>query len=614
MKLRQGKSPVPGGDSSAGTSAAGEKAAGSHNVRLWFRNLPLNRKILLLICLIAFLPLGLVLTFSVAEIRKQSEENQIYALNQGYVQVSQAVEDKLSRMHNISTILAVNDMVNLDLSLTDERALADQLIMFENMSSYVYVMEMSFDSNHIVFYIDDSFPVVSDSSGRYRSLETARKTGWYQQLKENNGKPTWVSFQEDRYDAGDSYVAITRALWDPDDYSRANGILSVSLERSLLEELLIGAAPDQLLYLETSSGSLIAANCPEEELIRLPAEVRMPGDTDFSRKKIDGTAYMVRSSLLDKSGLYLVSLDPLRSIQQETDLISSRIWLMFGAVCIFIVLSFLPLTRSILSRLQVLKEQMLLVKKGDIRKIHVDQEYQDEIGQLVTYYNEMVDKVDELIQEQYALGQEKTGAELKALQSQINPHFLYNTLDMINWMAQKNETANIRSVVQAMSRFYRLTLNRGRDIVSISDEVKMCDAYMEIQRRRYKGRILYTAEVDEEILDCMIPKITLQPFLENAIIHGISQKEDARGTVILNGWAEDGRITLSVTDDGVGMVTGEARSASTGSHYGMDNIEKRLKLFFGEEIPIQVESSPGMGTCVILNIPIRREPEEGRQQ
>lgn len=84
--------------------------------------------------------------------------------------------------------------------------------------------------------------------------------------------------------------------------------------------------------------------------------------------------------------------------------------------------------------------------------------------------------------------------------------------------------------------------------------------------------------------------------------------------MILNGWAEDGRITLSVTDDGVGMVTGEARSASSGSHYGMNNIEKRLKLFFGEEIPIQVESSPGMGTCVILNIPIRREPEEGRQQ
>lgn len=104
---------------------------------------------------------------------------------------------------------------------------------------------------------------------------------------------------------------------------------------------------------------------------------------------------------------------------------------------------------------------------------------------------------------------------------------------MINWMAQKNETDNIRSVVQSMSSFYRLTLSRGQDIVSIGDEVRMCEAYMEIQRRRYRGRILYEAEVDGDILDCLIPKITLQPFLENAIVHGINEKEDARGAVIL---------------------------------------------------------------------------------
>ena len=203
---------------------------------------------------------------------------------------------------------------------------------------------------------------------------------------------------------------------------------------------------------------------------------------------------------------------------------------------------------------------MIRVQGGEIKKIQVGREYHDEIGQLVTHYNEMADKMDELMQEQYALGQEKMGAELKALQSQINPHFLYNTLDMINWMAQKNETDNIRSVVQAMSGFYRLTLSKGHDIVTIADEVKMCDAYMEIQRRRYRGKILYEAEVDREILDCLIPKITLQPFLENAIIHGISEKEDGRGMVILNGWMEDGRITLSVTDDGPGMVKGEVKT------------------------------------------------------
>ena len=149
--------------------------------------------------------------------------------------------------------------------------------------------------------------------------------------------------------------------------------------------------------------------------------------------------------------------------------------------------------------------------------------------------------------------------------------------------------------------------------MSIADEVKLCEAYMEIQKRRYRGRICYEAEVEEGIMNCLIPKITLQPFLENAVIHGINEKEDARGEVLLNGWMEDERITLSVTDDGVGMQEKGKETDKGGSHYGMVNIAERLKLFFGEEIPVQVESSPGVGTCVIINIPVRRQ-QEGEEE
>ena len=146
--------------------------------------------------------------------------------------------------------------------------------------------------------------------------------------------------------------------------------------------------------------------------------------------------------------------------------------------------------------------------------------------------------------------------------------------------------------------------------VSIRDEVEMCEAYMEIQKRRYKGRICYEVEVDEDILECLIPKITLQPFLENAIIHGINEKAEGRGTVILNGWMEDGRITLSVTDDGEGMREEDKKKSGQGSHYGLTNIEHRLGLFFGESIPVQIERSPGIGTCVIINIHGRPGMEE----
>lgn len=579
----------------------------------WFQNLSLNNKIVLLVCLAEFLPVGLTLIISLTTLQNRAEEQQLYALNQGYSQVSQTVGDKLSRVHNISTLLAVNDMINLSLKLSGEEAdIAQQLANFENINSYTYGMEMAFESSNIVFYVDDSVPVVNDSGGRYRSIEAAEEMEWFADLEANNGRPTWVSFRGDIIDQGGGYVAITRKLWDQNDYSKDIGVLAVLLERRYLEDMLIDSAKQQIMYLETAEGSLLASNVAQEELIRLPFACRNSNDREFREATLEEGRYLVRSQLIDKTNTYLVSMLPYQVMKKEVMSVNIRMILLYLLVCVGILMVMIPLTRSVTSRIQLVKDQMVQIQQGTIRKIDVEQNYTDEIGQLITRFNEMVDKVEELMKEQYALGQEKTGAQLKALQSQINPHFLYNTLDMINWMAQKNETDNIRYVVQAMSRFYRLTLSKGHDIVTIADEVGMCEAYMEIQRRRYKGRIHYEVEVEEDILNYLIPKITLQPFLENAIIHGINEKEDGRGTVVLNGWMEDGRITLSVTDDGRGMTKDDQKKSVTESHYGMENIAQRLKLFYGEEIPVLVESSPGVGTCVIINIPLRsKEEDEG---
>lgn len=568
----------------------------------------LSTKIIILVCLAGMLPIGIGLVISVREIQKQSYEQQLYALNQGYEQTSQALEDKMSRLHNISTMLAVNNMLNLSLKLTgEEKALAQQLADFESIDSYAYGMEMAFETSNIWFYIDDALPVVSENMGRYRSLGTVRQMAWYQELMNSNGTPTWVSFSENKYDMSRAYVAIARQLWDQEDYSREIGVLVVSLERDILEDMMIGAVEGQAVYVETEEGSLLAANMEEQALPRIPAGLRNEQSGSFHEVVLDGKSCMVRSQLLDRTNVYLVSVVDKDRLLSTTSVANVGLVTWYLLVCLVVLAVFIPLTRSITGRLKQLKAQMMLAQDGTFLKIENAEDYADEIGQLVGRYNGMTEQVSDLLQEQYALGQEKMQLELKALQSQINPHFLYNTLDMINWMAQKNEMDNIRSVVQSMSSFYRLTLSGGQDIVSIGDEVRMCGAYMEIQKRRYRGRILYEAEVDEDILDCLIPKITLQPFLENAIVHGINEKEDARGVVILNGWMEDGRITLSVTDDGRGISMEGQKKSTEGSHYGMENIEKRLTLYYGEEIPIQIESSPGVGTCIIINIPVRKK-------
>ena len=383
-------------------------------------------------------------------------------------------------------------------------------------------------------------------------------------------------------------------------------LFAAGMPQQLLTQL---ANPENLallLYLETGQGEMIVSNVEEEHLVYyVPKEYTEGKYSAFYNTVIDEEEYAVRSQEIRDTGIFLISLVPIRAMKEENNGVVWRMSLLYLCICVLVILGFIPLTGFVTKRLKLLQRQMEQASDGGICKIEVEENVMDEVGQLIVRYNEMAGKVEESLKVQYALGEEKTGAELKALQSQINPHFLYNTLDMINWMAQKNEMENIRDVVQAMSKFYRLTLSKGHDAVTIGDEIKMCDAYMEIQKRRYKGRINYEVEVEEEILEYRIPKITLQPFIENAIIHGINEKDEARGIIIVNGWMEDGRITLSVTDDGVGMDK-NSNDKGTGSHYGMANIQKRLQLFYQEEIQILVESSLGVGTCIIINIPMKK--------
>lgn len=172
-------------------------------IKQWYHRLSLSTKIIALVCLAGMLPIGVGLVVSMREIQKQSHAQQLYALNQGFEQTSQALEDKMSRLHNISAMLAVNDMVNLSLKLTgEEKELAQQLADFESIDSYAYGMEMAFETSNIWFYIDDALPVVNDGRGRYRSLNTVYQTQWYQELMNGNGTPTWVSFSEDTYEHG----------------------------------------------------------------------------------------------------------------------------------------------------------------------------------------------------------------------------------------------------------------------------------------------------------------------------------------------------------------------------------------------------------------------------
>lgn len=241
---------------------------------------------------------------------------------------------------------------------------------------------------------------------------------------------------------------------------------------------------------------------------------------------------------------------------------------------------------------------------------YIENTSNDELGELIDSYNYMIGKMSILIEDQYKLGKSVKNAELKALQSQINPHFLYNTLDMINWMSYKKMNKEISVAVNTLAKFYKLSLNKGNDLVSIKNELQHATLYVKIQNMRYNDRISLKINVDDEINDYLIPKITLQPILENAINHGILGKGQGNGIISILGYSIDSHIVLIVADDGIGMkeesinlLLTNKLSSSKGSGYGLKNINKRIKLLYGESYGLSFKSSYGHGTSVTIKIP-----------
>lgn len=235
--------------------------------------------------------------------------------------------------------------------------------------------------------------------------------------------------------------------------------------------------------------------------------------------------------------------------------------------------------------------------------IGVQVDGKDEIGELAQSYNHMTKKLNSLVKQLTASQQIQRESELKALQAQINPHFLYNTLATINWMAMGNLTGKIITMVDNLSTFYRLSLNKGREYLRIDEEIMLVKAYTDIQKTRMDDRINFYYDISDEIMDSYTLKLVLQPFIENAIIHGAEHKKKATN-IIIKGYRLNENIIFEIIDDGVGMKTSNIPMAKPYSGgYGIRNVHEKIQLLYGNSFGVNIFSKVGIGTVATITIP-----------
>ncbi|MBQ8547073.1 MAG: sensor histidine kinase [Lachnospiraceae bacterium] len=293
----------------------------------------------------------------------------------------------------------------------------------------------------------------------------------------------------------------------------------------------------------------------------------------------------------------------------------------FGTIFLLLLFLsyFIPLsiTRPILRLEKVTKQ----VAEGDL-SVRSDVENGVEVRALSDSLNAMIDKINDLLEQVTTEQVRLRKAEFELLQAQINPHFLYNTLDTIIWLAEAGEQKKVVSMVGSLSDFFRSTLNRGKDIVTLKDELQHVRSYLEIQQVRYQDILQYEIEVPEEMYACRLPKITIQPLVENALYHGIKNKRGV-GRIRITCCRTENGCKLRVVDNGIGITRerlaqvqdGILNKVLTGKDiYGLYNVNERIRLNFGEAYGISIKSEYGEGTVVSVLVPYVESEEENKPE
>ncbi len=283
-------------------------------------------------------------------------------------------------------------------------------------------------------------------------------------------------------------------------------------------------------------------------------------------------------------------------------------------IILFIVAIFLAImvSNSIVKPIQALKNNMIEVSKGNLRSYY-EVKNNDEISILGKVFNQMLSMIENLINQVVDTQSQKRNAEFRALQSQINPHFLYNTLDTLQWKALEYNAFEVADMINSLSKFFRISLNGGKEFITIEDEIEHVRNYLEIQKIRYQDKISYKVSVDSLVNKALVPKLIIQPLVENSIYHGLKPKKDG-GNIYINVYLKEENVFIEVIDNGIGISTSKLEfirknlSLSIESdHYGLYNINERLKLTFGEKYKMEIESGASSQTTVLLKIPMINE-------
>lgn len=574
-----------------------------------------------LFLILVVVPFTFYTVIVVSQVTVQMESQGFHSADQVLAQAASFVESKADLVKRALDLMSLNPVVRVA-AVTDPQVYNKDPGLWIRDATDVKTVVDSVGQNNpdvrtFVFYTEGGLgaAVAGQESSQFLSLKDHGDQAWYRALLPDENRAQWFPPGGGFSHGEPSDVHALRRV--PDDLSlwKTAGWIRADVKVRGFEEILDKAefSPSSPAFLADAQGNLVALS---QRAKALGAEALGPlrassGAGWVRTASQEGVVYRVNRTLIESTGWSLVVAIPEQDIGAFGDRTRSLLVLVLAGMLALLIPISLWAASGATYRLSLLLAGVRRIRDGSL-DVSLPEAGQDEIGELTRSFNGMVARIRDLVDEQYRMGLEVKNLELQALQAQINPHFLYNTLDLISGLALRNGQGPIVETVSALSKFYRLSLSGGAEIIPLRKEVDHAEAYVRIQNLRFEAAIHWAVDVPEALGEVPVLKMILQPLVENAILHGILEKPEGQGNIIVRASADGGFLVLEVVDDGVGMseavlhglLAREPVASRTDHGYGVFNIDRRLRLRYGESSGLRYSSVPGQGTRVVLRLPL----------
>lgn len=549
--------------------------------------------------------------------------------------------DQIKKMVEINSILVqeINQIRNRGEELSDRILFNDALqALLSKSYDETHIYEIYSDINDVEAFLGDpnailNTVIVGENGTVYQSRGNEYDTVNYEKITnslvykkslESDGRNIWISANENIMNMSkEPFLYVSRTLKSSSKFSNL-GQLLIQMPFNALNNVFeqSGTEPGEYYEIIDKNGICIYSTLDVDALGEKIDEnilSSMTNDTDgYDTIERENKEYLLAYSKYSLDGWDIVHILPMRIITSSAREVRNIILLIMLFPLIILIPLQIYLSRNISQPIKKLKEAVEKFGEGDLNT-RTDIDRMDEIGGLQSSFNTMAEDINRLVDKVAEEHKHLRVMELDMIESQINPHFLYNSLDSINWMAQKAGNNDIEEMVSALAKFFRVGLSKGKEFIKIKEELEHIKQYLFINKIRFKDSYQFEIDVDPEMLDCYTIKIILQPIVENAIKYGI-RKNSNDGFVKVTASKNEDSILFSVSDNGQGIPAKRLQiiknvlakrtqiDENSGNGFGLFNVNQRIWLHFGDGYGVTIDSIIDFGTTVSLRIPLLKHP------